>query len=119
MPQPKDHYDPNATDPNWKQHYYPSAVSGSRNSGGGNRDKRIDYLLQSLILAGVVGLVGVTLNLRDNMTQIKTFVTTKEQQNDREIARLDRAIDRHDERITSLEQGRRSSNSQSHYRQER
>lgn len=118
MPQPKD-YDPDATDPNWKQSYYPSAVSGRGNGAGGGRDRRIDYLLQGLILAGVIGLVGVTLNLRDNMTEIKTFVTTKEQQNDREIARLDRSIERHDERITALEQGRRSSNGQPHYRQER
>jgi hypothetical protein len=119
MGQPKD-FDPNQTDPNYRQQWHGgSAISGKSRGGQEGRDKRIDYLLQSLILAGIFGLVGVTLNLKDNVTEIKTFVTTKASEYEREFTRIDKTLDRHNDRLTALEQGRRAGNRQPDYRQER
>lgn len=118
MPQPKEN-DPYATDPDFKQEWFGnSAVSGRGNIMVG-RDKRIDILLQALILAGILGLVGIVWTLRDNLTEIKTFVTIKAQQYDRDIARLDSTITRHDERITVLERSQGAGNSQPDDRQKR
>jgi len=114
MSQPKD-YD--QTDPNYKQYYHGGiAVSGK---GGGGRDKRLDLWLQGLVLAGIVSLVGIVWTLRNEVTKISAYLTAKVEQNDRDIARIDRTIDRHDQRITTLEQGGRAGNGQSYYRQER
>lgn len=100
MPQPRD-YDPNATDPNFKQEWFGgTAISGKHNGGP---DRRIDHVLQGLILAGILALVGIVWTLRDNVTEIRTFVTTKAEQYDRDISRIDKTLDRHDQRLTTLE----------------
>jgi hypothetical protein len=110
MPQPRD-YDPNATDPDFKQEWFGgTAVSGRGSVGGEGRDRRIDYLLQGLVLAGVLALVGIVWTLRDEVTKITTFVKTKAEQYDRDINRIDATLARHDERITVIERGQGSSN---------
>lgn len=112
---PKDPYE---TDPDFKQEWFGnSAVSGRVNVA--TRDKRIDLLLQGLILAGILGLVGIVWTIRDNLTEVKTFVQIKAQQYDRDIARLDASITRHDERITVIERGQSASNRIPDDRQER
>ena len=79
------------------------AISGKDSGKGGGM---VNYVLQGLILAGITGLVVVTLNLRDNMTRVTTYVTEREKQNDREFARIDKTLDRHHERLNRLEQQR-------------
>lgn len=115
MPQESER-DPYATDPEFKQEWFGNvAVSGSP----GVRDKRIDTLMQGLILASTLGLVGIVWTMKDTLTELKTFITLKAQQYDRDIARLDSAITRHDERITVIERGQGASHRQPDDRQER
>lgn len=108
MPQPNDY------DPYESGHFM--NVSGS-NNGHDGRDRRIDHLLQALCLAGIIAIVGIVWILRDNVTEIKTYVTERTQLYDREINRLDSTIQRHDERITSLE--REQGQSYPNHRQKR
>lgn len=98
---PQREHDPYATDPEFKQEWF--GEPRSRRSMSEGRDRRIDYLFQGVILAGILGLVGIVWNLRDEVTKITTFVSTKTQQYDRDISRIDNTLARHDERITVIE----------------
>ncbi len=109
MPQPKD-FDPIATDPDFKQEWFGGTAISGRHNGG--KDRRIDHLLQGLILAGILALVGIVWTLRDNVTEIRTFVKAKAEQYDSDLRRIDKTLDRHDERLTTLEQGRRAGHRQ-------
>lgn len=108
--------DPYATDPDFKQEWFGNvAVSGS--SGG--RDRRLDIWIQGAVLAAILSLVGIVWTMRDNLTEITTFVKIKAEQYDRDISRLDSALARHDERITVIERGQGASHRQPDDRQER
>lgn len=100
--QPKD-YDPDRTDPDFKQEWFGGTAISGRHNGG--KDRRIDHLLQGLILAGILALVGIVWTLRDNVTEIRTFVKAKADQYDSDLRRIDKTLDRHDERITAIERG--------------
>ncbi len=116
MSQPKDFFE---TDPNYKPRYRGGiSISGNGRNGNGGSSFWL-YLLQGLVLAGVLGLVAMTLSLRDNMTEVKTTVTRKVEQYDREFDRVYKAIDGNSERITSLEQQRWKSDSDPVGRQKR
>lgn len=118
MPQPRD-FDPNTTDPEFRQEWFGNPAVSGRGSVGGVRDKRLDLWIQGAVLAGIVALVGIVWTIRDNLTEVKTFVTIKAQQYDRDISRLDANIARHDERITVIERGQSSGNRIPDDRQER
>lgn len=118
MPQPKD-YDPHSTDPDFRQEWFGGNAVSGRGSSGGGRDKRIDVWLQGAVLAGLLALVGIVWTLREEVTKITTYVTLKVEQNDRDISRIDRTIDRHDQRITAIERGESPRYRQPDDRQER
>lgn len=108
MPQQREH-DPYVTDPDFKQEWFGNvAVSG--NSG---RDRRLDIWIQGAVLAAILSLVGIVWTMRDNLTEITTFVKIKAEQYDRDISRIDATLARHDERLTVVERGQGSGNRQS------
>lgn len=78
-----------------------SAISG----GVGRVATWFDHVINGLTLAGILALVGATWRLSDTVTRIDTLLAAKVQQNDRDFARIDATLDRHDQRITDLERG--------------
>lgn len=76
---------------------------GDAISGGHRAYGKRDPIIQSLILAAILALVGAVWRLGDNMTRLEATYTTKEQQRDRDILRIDTALERYDQRITNLE----------------
>jgi hypothetical protein len=92
-----------------------NAISG----GSGRVVGWFDHVVNGLTLLGIAALVGVTWKLSDTVTRIDTFLLAKVQQNDREFARIDATLSRHDERITSLEREQRLPVSHTDDRQKR
>ena len=91
---------------------------GDAISGRHSANKR-DPIMQGLILAAIVALVGAVWRLGDNMTRLEATYIAKEQQHDRDILRIDTAIERHDQRITDLERSQGSRQSDPYDRQKR
>ena len=92
-----------------------SAISG----GTGRVTSWLDHVTNGLTLMGIAALVGVTWRLSDTVTRIDTFISTKAQQYDRDFARIDAALTRHDERLTGLEREQRNSLAHDDNRQKR
>lgn len=111
MPQPKDFGDDD--DREWRGN------ANSGRSGNSGKDARLDTWLQGLVLAGILALVGIVWTLREEVTKITSFVTLKGEQYEREFGRIDKTIERHDQRLTRLEQGRRAGQLDADDRQER
>lgn len=72
-------------------------------SGGGRVTSWFDHVINGLTLAGICALVGVTWKVSDTVTELKTLVTLKAQQYDRDIVRIDKSLERYDQRLTNLE----------------
>lgn len=82
-------------------------VSNVSGGGPGGKEHWTDYAFKGLVILGIAALVGMTLNSRDKVTRIDTYITEKDKQNEREFSRINRALDRYDERLNSLEHERR------------
>jgi|SRR6185295_6603096 len=93
-----------------------SANSGNANNGVG---KWVMGLLQSLTLAGILAVFSVSWMLYGTLTELKTSFNERERSNDREFGRINETLDRHDQRLTNLEQGRRSGEFDADHRQKR
>jgi ATPase subunit of ABC transporter with duplicated ATPase domains len=68
------------------------AISG----GNGNGKQWLMQLLQGLILAGILGLIGVTWNLTKTVTELQVTFSERDRQNERTIIRLESSDTRHD-----------------------
>lgn len=117
---------PDDFDPN----ILPVGASMSAYSGGsgndGNGKQWLMQLLQGLILAGIVALIGVTWSVSSSVTELRVTLSEREKQNDRDIARLESADARHDAdirgidgRVTELEREQSSSEPYANHRQKR
>lgn len=100
-----------------------TAISGG-NDGGGKQ--WLMQLLQGLILAGIVALIGVTLSLANSVTELRVTISERGKQNDRDIARLEAADTRHesdirgiDSRVTELERSQSTYQPDANDRQKR
>lgn len=92
------------------------------NISGGLNDKAehwVDYVFKGLIVLAIAGLVAMTLNMRDTLTRIDTYISAKDKENDREFARIYQALNGHDQRITNLERGESPRQPDADYRQKR
>ena len=106
-----------------------TAISG----GNGNGRQWLMQLLQGLILAGIVALIGVTWSMSSSVTELRVTLSERQKQNDRDItrlessdARLDIADSRHDtelrgldSRVTELERGQSAYQLDADHRQKR
>lgn len=92
---------------------------GNAISGGNRAYSKRDPIIQSLILAAILALVGAVWRLGDNMTRLEATYIAKEQQHDRDILRIDNSLDRYDKRITDLERGEGTRQPDPYYRQKR
>jgi hypothetical protein len=105
------------------------AISG----GNGNGRQWLMQLLQGLILAGIVALIGVTWNLTKSVTELQVTFSERDRQNERNIVRLESADARHDitdarhdtelrgldNRLTTLERTERANQPHADDRQKR
>lgn len=92
---------------------------GNAISGGHHAYSKRDPIVQGLILAGITALVGLVWKVSDTVTRLETSFLAEVQQRDRDILRIDTAIERHDQRITNLERGEGPRQRDSDYRQKR
>jgi hypothetical protein len=106
-----------------------TAISG----GNGNDRQWLMQLLQGLILAGIVALIGVTWSVSSSVTELRVTLNERQKQNDRDIARLESSDARHDSadarhdtelrgldsRVTELERIESAHQSDAHDRQKR
>lgn len=70
-----------------------AVISGGN---GGDGKQWMMQLLQSLILAGIVALIGVTWTLTGSVTELRVTLSERQKQNDRDITRLESSDARHD-----------------------
>jgi ATPase subunit of ABC transporter with duplicated ATPase domains len=105
------------------------AISG----GNGNGKQWLMQLLQGLILAGILGLIGVTWNLTKTVTELQVTFSERDRQNERNIIRLESSDTRHDitdarhdtelrgldNRLTTLERTERANQPNADDRQKR
>jgi hypothetical protein len=106
-----------------------TAISG----GNGHGRQWLMQLLQGLILAGIVALIGVTWSMSSDITELRVTLSERQKQNDRDITRLESSDTRHDNadarhdtelrgldsRVTAIEQARRANQPNANDRQER
>lgn len=102
-------------------------------SGDSEGKQWIMQLLQALILAGIVGLIGIMWNIAGAISEFRVMLNEREKQNARDVARFESADARHDSadarhdtelrgldsRVTTLERAERSNQPNANYRQER
>lgn len=70
---------------------------GSMTAISGNGSKQwLMQLLQGLILAGIVALIGVTWSMSSAITELRVTISERQKQNDRDINRLESSDARHD-----------------------
>jgi hypothetical protein len=81
-----------------------AAISGNHN----DREHWVDYAFKGLVILGIAALVTMTVNTRDTVTRIDTYITQKDKENEREFGRIYKTLDGHDQRLDRLEQGRRT-----------
>jgi hypothetical protein len=107
-----------------------TVISGGNGSGG---KQWLMQLLQGLILAGIVALIGVTWGMSSSITELRVTLNERQKQNDRDIARLESSDARHDtadarhdtelrgldSRVTELERGQGAHQSDANDRQKR
>lgn len=92
---------------------------GNAISGGHHGRGRYDNIVQGLILAGITALVGLVWKVSDTCTRLEASFLAEVQQRDRDILRIDTALDRHDHRITDLERSEGTRQRDADYRQKR
>lgn len=97
-----------------------SATSGS---GNGNGNKALQAwvlgILQTLVIAGILGIFAKLSGIDQQMIETKTIVTERGRQNDRDFQRIDATLQRHDDRITELEREQSPAQSDANHRQKR
>lgn len=93
-----------------------TAISGGNGNGG---RQWLMQLLQGLILAGIVGLFGVVWSMKSDITELRATQYERGRSYDRDFQRIDSTIARHDQRITDLERGEGSNQSDPNHRQKR
>lgn len=100
-----------------------TAISGGNGNGG---KQWLMQLLQGLILAGIVALIGVTWSMSSSITELRVTLSEREKQSDRDIQRLEATDARHesdlrriDSRVTQLERGQSAYQPNPNNRQER
>jgi hypothetical protein len=92
------------------------SVNNVSGGGGGPKEHWIDYVLKGLVILGIAALVGVTFSVRDKVTRIDTYLAEKDKENEREFARIYKALDGHDQRLDGLEYQRRNAEPHAHRR---
>src|SRR5687768_15015489 len=70
------------------------AVSGNQLSAS---EHWVDYAFKGLVILGIAALVTMTVNTRDTVTRIDTYITQKDKENEREFGRIYKTLDGHDQ----------------------
>lgn len=78
-----------------------------------------DHIVNGLTLAGVIALVAIVWNLSQTATELRTLVKYQGLEDDRRFTTIDTTLERHDQRITTLEREQRIPLAQPDYRQKR